>query len=470
MFCWGWQLFPITYISGQLESLSAATEAALTAEQGTVTVCSLAPGGGKSTLLRALMIVFAELFADCENPIAQRLGGVILVVEKSAEGHEYEDLCNRTAGRRVATLIESVNDFNLKRGGCINGSAASYEECLRRRCPDHADCPLMDAARHTQETPIIILLHARYQQYMEDMSPFLEWYDEQGNCHPRTLLLVDELPQLVCSNEIDLSAINNAENELDQMRPSYNRIFRAIKSKLIKLWDRAVRRLFRQLTYNASLRLGQYHMIDLKDLEEAGFDWGKLEDLEATLQEYTKSKIEAREIVRELLHIDHGYLVIGQTTALVIPRLSVLHGDGQPATVLFSGTAALSPEVSENPNIKVLPDLMKESYARLKIVVQHGDAFKISKTALGENANFLAMATWLREILSELSKRHNKMLVVTYQKFSSPLWYQLSEFHGWLIPYIDGDGNPQDKTPYFGGMNGSNVYAAQSKGKQTRKK
>lgn len=447
-----------TYISGQLECLSAAVEAVLTAEQGTVTVCSLAPGGGKSTLLRALMSTFAWMFATCDSPIAQRLGGVILVVEKSAEGHEYEDLCNRTAGQRVAALIESVNDFSLKRGGCINGSASCYEECLRQRCPDHADCPLMDAARHTQETPIIILLHARYQRYMENMTPFLEWYDDKGNCHPRTLLLVDELPQLICSNMIDLSAINNAENEIDQMRPSYDRVCRTVKSKLINLWERAVRRLFRQLTYKARLRPGQYHLVDQKDLEEAGFDQTKLEDLQATLQEYTKSKVEARKIVRELLHIGYGYLAVGQTTAFVMPRLNVLHGEGQPATILFSGTAALSPEVIENPNIKVLPDLMEESYARLKIVVQHGDAFKVSKTALSENANFLAMVTWLREILAELSLRHNKVLVVTYQMFASSLWHQLSELHDWLIPYIDGAGNPQDKTPYFGGMNGSNVY------------
>ena len=48
----------------------------------------------------------------------------------------------------------------------------------------------MQAAGRTQETPILILLHARYQRYMEDMSPFLTWYREDRE-HRRTLLLVD---------------------------------------------------------------------------------------------------------------------------------------------------------------------------------------------------------------------------------------------------------------------------------------
>lgn len=38
----------------------------------------------------------------------------------------------------------------------------------------------------------------------------------------------------------------------------------------------------------------------------------------------------------------------------------------------------------------------------------------------------------------------------------------LSNFHDILIPYTGSDGEPQDKLPYFGGMNGSNLYRESS--------
>ena len=38
----------------------------------------------------------------------------------------------------------------------------------------------MQAASRTTETPILILLHARYQRYMEDMGPFTIWYEGEA--------------------------------------------------------------------------------------------------------------------------------------------------------------------------------------------------------------------------------------------------------------------------------------------------
>lgn len=79
----------------------------------------LVPGGGKSTLLRALLTVFAEVFRGMSDPIAQRLGGIVVVVEKTAEGDELEQLCNNglePGEPPVARLLSAVNDYNLKKG------------------------------------------------------------------------------------------------------------------------------------------------------------------------------------------------------------------------------------------------------------------------------------------------------------------------------------------------------------------
>lgn len=447
----------LTFLPGQLEGLSAAVKAALTAKPETVTVCPLAPGAGKSTLLRALMGELAEVFTDDEDPIAQRLGGVILVVEKSAEGHEYESLCNRTAGRQVAVVIESANDFNLKNGGCFNGTATCYNECTRRSCPDYSECPLMLAVKRTQETPIIILLHARYQRYMEDMTPFTEWYSEQGERHLRTLLLVDELPPLIESNAVDLSVLGDAENELDHRKPSYDSRFRATKSKLLFRWEGQVRQPFMRLMRQVSPKNGKQQLIVQEDLKSAGFRVERLKRLEQEVSDYAQ-ETKAEEILGELSSDGYFYFTAGQTLSLSMPRLKVLHGKGQPATVLFSGTAVLSPEVTENPNMTVLPDSMEESYKRLTIMIQRGDVFNASKTGMDQSGNFTAIVEWLRDRLAQVTSRHDKVLLVTYKKYAQSLWLQLPQFHDRLVPYMDEDGKPHPRLPYFGGMNGSNAY------------
>lgn len=83
-----------TYLSGQREALSAIVKAVLDDGQTGIFAVPLVPGGGKSTVMRALLTVFAEVFRDASDPVAQRLGGVIVVVEKTAEGDELEQLCN----------------------------------------------------------------------------------------------------------------------------------------------------------------------------------------------------------------------------------------------------------------------------------------------------------------------------------------------------------------------------------------
>lgn len=138
-------------------------------------------------MIRTLLTVFSREFQE-NTSIAQVIGGVIMVVEKTAEAEELEELCNGFRNQApVAKAISAPNDYNLAQGKCLNGTAASYQECLGRSCPDYADCPLVQSASQIHDTPILIMLHARYQRYMEDMSPFLTWEDSSG-LHSRTLL------------------------------------------------------------------------------------------------------------------------------------------------------------------------------------------------------------------------------------------------------------------------------------------
>ena len=68
---------------------------------------------GKSTLVRALVKVLTREFVRMSD-YAKSLGGVILVVEKTAEAYELRDLIQENAPNRdLVRVLEGPNDLIL---------------------------------------------------------------------------------------------------------------------------------------------------------------------------------------------------------------------------------------------------------------------------------------------------------------------------------------------------------------------
>ncbi len=448
-----------TYLSGQRELLKMQAEAILTAIFGSVTAVPLVPGAGKSTLIRSILAVLSEEFCH-DTPIAQAIGGIIVIVEKTAEAYELEKLCNEfKPDTPVAFVIQSPNDYNLALGLCANGSAIKYEDCLRHACPDYLTCPLMQSSGGASKTPILIMLHARYRRHMEDMTYFLSWFDSKQEERQRTLLLIDELPPLIEENEINLGFLNQLETQISTMRPSYQQEMSQKKHSLLFDWSKSIRTPFFRLLTIIRQQYGYYGIISKDNLQESGFDVDSLACLLKKIEDYAPapdSKPQA--LLESLIKAQRFYYSVGQDISLFLPRLVRLEGKTQPATFIFSGTASLSPELSDNPYITVLQGEMDESYSRLNIRIQRGDVFESSKTAFHSPANRAGLVEWLKCTLSNLRGSHERILVVTYQSYAKEFWEQLRDFHDLLMPYIDSDGNPQPKLPYFGGLNGSNLY------------
>jgi len=443
-------------LPAQRHALAAIAEGVLSAVPDTVTAVPLVPGGGKSTLIRALLSAISPLVAAMDSPLAQKLGGVIVVVEKSIEAHELEELCNNVAGCRVATVIESPNDYNL-RNGCLNGMATRFEECPRRACPDYGTCPLIRAASKTEETPVLILLHARYQRYLEDMSPFLSWTAGEQK-YPRTLLLVDELPSMFEDNALCLATLNDAETEIDQLKPSYRPEQRAAKHEILHQWNKCVRTPFFKTSRLPQCQHTNCCLITEEMKAAAGIMEDDLAYLQTCLTQYADHS-KAEGIVNALLSGGNVYQSTDRSFTIFSPRLKKVDVKSHLATFIFSGTASLSPELAGNPEVHLFTDeLPCESYARLKIVAQRGDGFSASKIALESGKNREGVLQWLRCILPPLAERHRKILAVTYQTIAEWLWQQLSDYQSSLIPYIDSENQPTSKLPYFGGLTGSNLY------------
>ena len=180
----------------------------------------------------------------------------------------------------------------------------------------------------------------------------------------------------------------------------------------------------------------------------AGFSKEALTELQEKVVRYAKGT-KAETLVRILLAARQVFFGMGQTATLFLPRLRRLDGETQPATFIFSGTAAISPELTDNPHVTLLSGQLEESYERLKIYVQRGDAFRGSKTAFAKAHALEAAIRWIEHLLPQVAASHHKVLLVTYQIFASDVWNRLSKFHNLLIPYIDSNGNPQAHTSLF---------------------
>lgn len=451
-----------TYLDGQRDALTAIVKAILDDGQTGMFAVPLVPGGGKSTVMRALLTVFAEVFRDISDPIAKRLGGVIVVVEKTAEGDELEMLCNRglePGEPPVARLLSAVNDYNLKKGRCLTGEARTYAECPRHACREAANCPLLHTMEGLGETPILILLHARLAEHLPDLTSFATWCEADGTEHHRTLLLIDEAPELVRQDVISTASLNEAEEELLSMRASYTWEDRCIKQRVLDSFDHALRIPFSRLQRCERSKNRRSAVLTGSELEWAGFKHDDLAELLTRLEEYQAQRSSKAGKLATALLADNGkFSCFGKNFELASPSLHTIRADTPLRTFIFSGTAQLIPQLTDNPNVTLLDTNFQESYARLTIHVQRDSVLKTSRTGLQTTGALEALVLWLQVLLPELAQTHGRVLLVSYKRMARRVWELLGEECQQLVFTAVIPDSGETCLPYFGGVAGSNAY------------
>lgn len=451
-----------TYLSGQRDALSDIVRAVLDDGQTGMFAVPLVPGGGKSTLLRALLTVFAEVFRDMSDPIAKRLGGVIVVVEKASEGDELQQLCNcglEPGEPPVARLLSAVNDYNLKKGRCLTGEARTYAECPRHACREAANCPLLHTMAGLGETPILLLLHARLAEHLPDLTSFATWCETDGTEHHRTLLLIDEAPELVRQDVISTASLNEAEEELLSMRASYTWEDRCIKQRVLDSFDHALRIPFSRLQRCERSKNRRSAVLTGSELEWAGFKHDDLAELLTRLEEYQAQRSSKAGKLATALLTDNGkFSCFGKNFELASPSLHTIRADTPLRTFIFSGTTQLIPQLTDNPNVTLLDTNFQESYARLTIHVQRDSVLKTSRTGLQTTGALEALVLWLQVLLPELAQTHGRVLLVSYKRMARRVWELLGEECQQLVFTAVIPDSGETCLPYFGGVAGSNAY------------
>ena len=440
----------LSFVPGQKKALRCCGEAELTAAPGEVKVSKIPPGGAKSTLIRSSLKAVACEFS-LATPIAETLGGVVVVVETIKEGRELLKLCESVAPG-TARLVESPNASNTK-DGCIAGLATKYSECPGRACPDADRCPILTSGQRMHDTPILIITHSRYKFYAENFIPLRDWYDASGAVHFRELLLIDEAPELVEKNELSPSGIHHTLSDMFETKK-----FHSLNYLEREFWYK-LQKPFNQLRQKIS-GTNVFQTIPKATLREEHFT--ELGALENSLRECALKPWFADEVIstfRPLYGEGHAYYYKSRGQALLSPRVKTIHGEGKPATIIFTGTAGLIPALAHNENFEIVDSSFPVNGSRLTLHIQHGDVFTFSKSVAGKKKNRAGCLAWTEYRLREMQAHHKQALVVTYNDQAERFWNTLSpKFPDFLVPFQERDGSKHKRIPYFGGMNGSNLY------------
>ena len=449
----------LTYLSGQRELLRDTVRLMLGEAEKPVTTIPLLPGMGKSTLVRALVKVLTREFVRMSD-YAKSLGGVILVVEKTAEAYELRDLIQENAPNRdLVRVLESPNDFNIAHGGCQRSDVQTRAECPGKDCPQAAECRLLHAADKANQTPFLVFMHARYDQYyIENLSALREWSSGEETIYTRKLLIVDEAPNLMKVSKLSTSVIAACEGMISTYKPSYELSWDKPKQTLLSTLNYSLRIPFQKLLRQYKANGSRIAMATSDDFNAAAFDWSKLDPFCDQLEHYAGPRSDEIIETVSVLSKQPAAYQIGQEHELTVPHCRPFDIRDDLRTFILSGSAFLSPELYENPEVDMPPAAVQESYQRLTIHVQRSDTrFSVSKTAMANKPTRNVLTVWLKNKLSGMAG--HKVLVVTYKGYAKELWDALSEFHDRLIPLqADDNSGPKESLPYFGGMNGSNRY------------
>lgn len=449
----------LTYLSGQRELLRDTVRLMLGEAEKPVTTIPLLPGMGKSTLVRALVKVLTREFVRMSD-YAKSLGGVILVVEKTAEAYELRDLIQENAPNRdLVRVLESPNDFNIAHGGCQRSDVQTRAECPGKDCPQAAECRLLHAADKANQTPFLVFMHARYDQYyIENLSALREWSSGEETIYTRKLLIVDEAPNLMKVSKLSTSVIAACEGMISTHEPSYNLSWDKQKQTLLSTLNYSLRIPFQKLLRQYKANGSRIAVTTSDDFNAAAFDWSKLDPFCDQLERYAGPRSDEIIETVSVLSKQPAAYQIGQEHELTVPHCRPFDIRDDLRTFILSGSAFLSPELYENPEVDIPPAAVQESYQRLTIHVQRSDTrFSVSKTAMANKTTRNVLTVWLKNKLSGMAG--HKVLVVTYKGYAKELWDALSEFHDCLIPLqADDNSGPKESLPYFGGMNGSNRY------------
>lgn len=133
------------------------------------------------------------------------------------------------------------------------------------------------AADKANQTPFLVFMHARYDQYyIENLSALREWSSGEETIYTRKLLIVDEAPNLMKVSKLSTSVIAACEGMISTYKPSYELSWDKPKQTLLSTLNYSLRipfqKLLRQYKANGSRIARQHRTISMRQ-HSIGASW-----------------------------------------------------------------------------------------------------------------------------------------------------------------------------------------------------
>ena len=177
-------------------------------------------GSGKSTWIHAFLLTLAELYAE-GNPLAESLGGVLLVLQKVEDLNAVAQTVNAAIPQTEAPVmiaLQSLTRSGKDRQLCRNPDARDFRDCAG--CDYASACPLKQSGEQGKKAFLLGATQKRFGDLRENGTldgQLLRRLRPDGSVVRRRYLIFDEKPELYQIAALDQHSLNALSDQLEEL-------------------------------------------------------------------------------------------------------------------------------------------------------------------------------------------------------------------------------------------------------------
>lgn len=438
------------------------TRQILSADRPGIQVIPARAGFEKSTWIKAFLLALGELWVT-RDPLAEALGGVILVNQKVEDLNECVDTLEATFPSGTSGLVvalQSLTASGKKRGFCLNPDVGGYEDCDRLRCPYAAECPLKELETQAPYAYILGLTQARFYGMRRDGTLDSLLLRETGaGMVPRRFVIFDEKPELTEICGLDTKKINSASTALEKLVAD-NRLRDGkacnLQTGLHFQVSRRVQGLRRVTQIERAGCAPQDELAGFCSL--AGQTDAKDEYLQFRASLESRPDLLSRELQDCLTVTDQLYqgppVLFCKSGGFTLYAIRDGMEELQDRQILiFDATAPVDGDYQQRQDLQWMPSSPPANMGMVTFHLFRNERLNVSKNALKSPKVREAMC----RLVDEITARYpGKTFLCSYQQYARFIAENLQENTRAQIKMMP-DKSP-DCVPYFGGTNGSNEF------------